>query len=189
MAANALQGSSTPYAGTSTSGCDPVSCQAHAGTAGYYHLHRSARKADPRAKARTTAHHQSFSKSSIGRVCLQWRSPKNFHARKSSAFTAPLRKRSTVGSRNFARRLATDFPNTLPLSAKTWPCMAAMGKPCPNCGTAIQRICYADNETNYSPRCQTGGKLLADRSLSLLLKKDWPKTLEELEELRQSHAK
>jgi len=62
------------------------------------------------------------------------------------------------------------------------------GKPCPVCGTAVQRIRYADNETNYCPTCQTGGKLLADRSLSQLLKKDWPKTLEELEELRTSHS-
>jgi len=59
------------------------------------------------------------------------------------------------------------------------------GKPCPVCGTKVQRIRYADNETNYCPKCQTGGKLLADRSLSQLLKKDWPKTLEELEELRR----
>ena len=58
------------------------------------------------------------------------------------------------------------------------------GKPCPVCGAKVQRIRYADNETNYCPRCQTGGKLLADRSLSLLLKRDWPKTPEELEELR-----
>jgi formamidopyrimidine-DNA glycosylase len=56
------------------------------------------------------------------------------------------------------------------------------GKPCPECGTKIQRIRYAENETNYCPRCQTGGKLLADRSLSRLLKDDWPKTIEELEE-------
>jgi formamidopyrimidine-DNA glycosylase len=63
------------------------------------------------------------------------------------------------------------------------------GKPCLVCGTAIQRIRYADNETNYCPRCQTGGKLLADRSLSQLLKKDWPKTVEELEELRGSRAR
>lgn len=59
------------------------------------------------------------------------------------------------------------------------------GQPCPVCGAKVQRIRYADNETNYCPKCQTGGKLLADRSLSLLLKKDWPKTPEELEELRQ----
>jgi formamidopyrimidine-DNA glycosylase len=59
------------------------------------------------------------------------------------------------------------------------------GKPCPTCGTAIQRIRYADNETNYCPRCQTGGKLLADRSLSRLLKDDWPKTIEALENQRK----
>ncbi|MBX3024224.1 Fpg/Nei family DNA glycosylase [bacterium] len=55
------------------------------------------------------------------------------------------------------------------------------GQPCPDCGTPVQRIAYADNETNYCPTCQTGGRLLADRSLSRLLKADWPKTLEELE--------
>jgi formamidopyrimidine-DNA glycosylase len=60
------------------------------------------------------------------------------------------------------------------------------GQPCPVCGTVIQRIAYADNETNYCPRCQTGGKLLADRSLSRLLKEDWPRSIEELEE---SHLK
>jgi formamidopyrimidine-DNA glycosylase len=55
------------------------------------------------------------------------------------------------------------------------------GKPCPVCGTAVQRIRYAENETNYCPRCQTGGRILADRSLSRLLKDDWPRTVEELE--------
>ena len=58
------------------------------------------------------------------------------------------------------------------------------GKPCPVCDTPVQRIRYASNETNYCPRCQTNGKLLADRSLSKLLKKDWPKSIEELEERR-----
>lgn len=55
------------------------------------------------------------------------------------------------------------------------------GEPCPVCGTTVQRIRYAENETNYCPRCQTGGKLLADRSLSRLLKDDWPRTVEEWE--------
>lgn len=55
------------------------------------------------------------------------------------------------------------------------------GKPCPTCGVTVRRIRYADNETNYCPRCQTGGKILADRALSRLLKSDWPRTLEELE--------
>ena len=60
------------------------------------------------------------------------------------------------------------------------------GKPCPDCGGKVQRIVYAKNETNYCPACQTGGKLLADRSLSRLLKKDWPKTLTELEEHKKA---
>jgi len=59
------------------------------------------------------------------------------------------------------------------------------GKPCPDCGSAVQRIRYADNECNYCAVCQCGGKLLADRGLSALLKKDWPKTLAELEERRR----
>jgi formamidopyrimidine-DNA glycosylase len=54
------------------------------------------------------------------------------------------------------------------------------GKPCPVCGAPVQRIRYADNETNYCPRCQTGGKMLADRSLSRLLKDDWPRRLDEI---------
>jgi formamidopyrimidine-DNA glycosylase len=55
------------------------------------------------------------------------------------------------------------------------------GEPCPVCATAVQRIRYADNETNYCPRCQTGGKVLADRSLSRLLKDDWPRNVDQLE--------
>ena len=60
------------------------------------------------------------------------------------------------------------------------------GKACPVCGTAVQRIRYANNEANYCPRCQTGGRLLADRSLSRLLKGDWPRTLEELERKKRA---
>jgi formamidopyrimidine-DNA glycosylase len=60
------------------------------------------------------------------------------------------------------------------------------GKPCPECGAPIQRIRYADNETNYCANCQTGGTLLADRSLSRILKSDWPRTLDELESLKRS---
>ena len=62
------------------------------------------------------------------------------------------------------------------------------GKACPVCGAPVQRIVYADNETNYCARCQTGGKLLADRALSRLLHEDWPRTLEEMEEIRPSDA-
>jgi formamidopyrimidine-DNA glycosylase len=59
------------------------------------------------------------------------------------------------------------------------------GKPCPTCGAPVQRIVYAENETNYCARCQTGGRMLADRSLSRLLHSDWPKTLDEWEERRR----
>jgi len=58
------------------------------------------------------------------------------------------------------------------------------GKPCPDCGAPVQRIRHAENETNYCAKCQTGGKLLADRALSRLLRADWPRTLEEMEERR-----
>jgi formamidopyrimidine-DNA glycosylase len=56
------------------------------------------------------------------------------------------------------------------------------GEPCPDCGSKVQRIRYSTNETNYCPQCQTGGRLLADRALSQLLKQDWPRTPEELED-------
>jgi formamidopyrimidine-DNA glycosylase len=59
------------------------------------------------------------------------------------------------------------------------------GLPCPRCGEKVQRIRYADNETNYCAKCQTGGKVLADRSLSRLLGSDWPRTLDELEALKR----
>jgi formamidopyrimidine-DNA glycosylase len=62
------------------------------------------------------------------------------------------------------------------------------GQPCPACGAPIQRIVYADHETNYCPGCQTGGRILADRALSRLLREDWPRTLEELEDLDRPAA-
>ncbi len=71
------------------------------------------------------------------------------------------------------------------------PGMAVHGRyrePCPDCGSRVQRIRYAANECNYCAKCQTGGRLLADRSLSRLMKKDWPRTLEELEELRTGRS-
>jgi formamidopyrimidine-DNA glycosylase len=73
------------------------------------------------------------------------------------------------------------FPEKVTAFRKDMAVHGRYRQPCPVCGTAIQRIRYADNETNYCPRCQTGGKVLADRALSRLLKGDWPKTIEELE--------
>ena len=85
----------------------------------------------------------------------------------------------------FNTEAATAFPEKVTAFR---PDMAVHGRfnlPCPTCGTPIQRILYADNETNYCPTCQTDGKILADRGLSRLLGKDWPRTLDELEALKR----
>ncbi|HYL98848.1 MAG TPA: DNA-formamidopyrimidine glycosylase family protein [Blastocatellia bacterium] len=78
-----------------------------------------------------------------------------------------------------------DFPEKVTAFREDMAVHGRYGKPCPKCGTPIQRIVYAANEANYCPSCQTGDKLLADRALSRLLKQDWPRTLEELEEHRR----
>ena len=77
------------------------------------------------------------------------------------------------------------FPKRSPPFGKTWRCTAGTANRVRRCGAPVQRIRYADNETNYCPTCQTGGKLLADRSLSRLLGADWPRTLDELEALKR----
>jgi formamidopyrimidine-DNA glycosylase len=77
------------------------------------------------------------------------------------------------------------FPEKVTAFRKDMAVHGRYGEPCPSCGEKIQRIRYADNETNYCARCQTGGKVLADRSLSRLLRSDWPRTLEELEVLKR----
>jgi formamidopyrimidine-DNA glycosylase len=79
----------------------------------------------------------------------------------------------------------TAFPEKVTAFRKDMAVHGRYGQPCPRCGERIQRIRYADNETNYCARCQTGGKVLADRSLSRLLGSDWPRTLEELEALKK----
>ena len=83
------------------------------------------------------------------------------------------------------RETGSGFPEKVTAFREGMAVHGRYGKPCPRCGAKIQRIRRADNETNYCPRCQTGGKLLADRSLSRLLKQDWPRTLEELEGLKK----
>jgi formamidopyrimidine-DNA glycosylase len=80
---------------------------------------------------------------------------------------------------------ARSFPENVTAFREGMAVHGRFGKPCPRCGERIQRIRYADNETNYCARCQTAGKLLADRSLSRLLRSDWPKTLDELEALKR----
>jgi formamidopyrimidine-DNA glycosylase len=76
-----------------------------------------------------------------------------------------------------------EFPEKVTAFREGMAVHGRFGKPCPRCGAKVQRIRYADNETNYCATCQTGGRLLADRGLSRLLKQDWPRTLEELEAL------
>lgn len=79
------------------------------------------------------------------------------------------------------RERAGEFPENVTAFQPEMAVHGKYGKPCPRCGTRVQRIRYADNEMNYCPTCQTEGKLLADRSLSRLMRGDWPKTLDELE--------
>jgi len=83
------------------------------------------------------------------------------------------------------REAQANFPEKVTAFRKDMAVHGRFGQPCPRCGDPIQRIRYADNETNYCARCQTGGKVLADRSLSRLLGDDWPRTLDELEALKR----
>jgi len=96
---------------------------------------------------------------------------------------------SRNGSRNASRNTGSTaaparFPEKVTAFREGMAVHGRYGQPCPRCGAKVQRIRYASNETNYCARCQTGGKLLADRALSRLLREDWPRTLEELEERR-----
>jgi formamidopyrimidine-DNA glycosylase len=90
--------------------------------------------------------------------------------------------------REWMERLGAGVEQEFPEGVTAFrPEMAVHGRyrqPCPVCGSPVQRIVYAENETNYCATCQTGGRLLADRALSRLLKSDWPRTLEEMEALR-----
>jgi formamidopyrimidine-DNA glycosylase len=96
-----------------------------------------------------------------------------YQATRSTLINWTNELRAEVGD-NFPRKV-TAFHDQMAVHGR-------YGKPCPRCGEKVQRIRYAANETNYCARCQTGGKLLADRALSRLLREDWPRSLEELEE-------
>ncbi|MEK6321996.1 MAG: DNA-formamidopyrimidine glycosylase family protein [Acidobacteriota bacterium] len=87
-------------------------------------------------------------------------------------------------SEKLCREATESFPEKVTAFRKEMSVHGRYNQPCPRCGTPVQRIVYAANEANYCPSCQTGGRLLADRALSLLLKGDWPRTLEELEQRR-----
>jgi formamidopyrimidine-DNA glycosylase len=101
------------------------------------------------------------------------------HATRETLLEWTLRLRTEVGD---------GFPETVTAFRQGMAVHGRFRQPCPVCSTAVQRIRHADNEVNYCPRCQTDGKLLADRSLSRLLKSDWPKNIEELEERQKNSA-
>ena len=115
-------------------------------------------------------------------------SPVRLTRQLSTAETRRLYEATRASLREWTERLRNEAGGKFPKKVTAFhPAMAAhgkFGKPCPRCGTPIQRIVYASRETNYCPGCQTGGRLLADRALSRLLREDWPRTLEELEAIR-----
>jgi formamidopyrimidine-DNA glycosylase len=120
-------------------------------------------------------------------------SPLLLTARMTDAQAARLFEAARATLRDWIERLRRQtgdgFPDTVTAFREG---MAVHGRyrlPCPDCGQPVQRIRYAENETNYCARCQTGGKLLADRGLSRLLGDDWPRSLDELEELVEEHRR
>jgi len=115
-------------------------------------------------------------------------SPVRMTTQLDDAETARLFDATRATLRDWTERLLRAAGDDFPEGVTAFrPDMAVHGRyrePCPDCGTPVQRIQYAENETNYCPRCQTDGVVLADRSLSRLLKDDWPRRIEELEEMR-----
>jgi formamidopyrimidine-DNA glycosylase len=116
-------------------------------------------------------------------------SPVTLTSRLSDADATRLFDATRAVLTEWVERLRTEARGKFPEKVTAFrPEMAVHGKygePCPRCGTKVQRIRHASNETNYCPHCQTAGKLLADRGLSRLLREDWPRTLEELEALKR----
>ena len=120
-------------------------------------------------------------------ACAAW--PLTWTSRLSDEETARLFDAARDTLHEWLERLRAEvgdgFPEKVTAFRADMAVHGRFGQPCPACGTAVQRIVYAENETNYCPRCQTGGRLLMDRSLSRLLREDWPRTLEELEAAKQ----
>jgi formamidopyrimidine-DNA glycosylase len=97
---------------------------------------------------------------------------------------AAVRETLTLWTERLAAEAGDRFPEKVTAFRKGMAVHGRFRQPCPDCGAPVQRIVYAENEANYCARCQTGGRLLADRALSQLLREDWPRTLDELEEGR-----
>ena len=124
----------------------------------------------------------AYSDEILHRACL---SPLKLTEKLSEDEIVRLHRAAAQTMRDWIARLREETGSSFPERVTAFrPEMAVHGKyrqPCPVCGTQVQRIAYAENECNYCPRCQTGGKILADRSLSRLLQDDWPRTIKELE--------
>jgi len=118
------------------------------------------------------------------RACPRSAAPTSSRTPIAAACTPPAARCSRSGPSARAPRWATASQVTA--FREGMAVHGRFGRPCPDCATPVQRIAYADNETNYCPECQTGGKLLADRVLSRLVKEDWPRSLEELEERKRA---
>jgi formamidopyrimidine-DNA glycosylase len=120
-------------------------------------------------------------------------SPVKLTRRLSSEEVGTLFDATRATLRDWTERLRAEtgdgFPEKVTAFREGMAVHGRYGEPCPVCGAPVQRIRYADNETNYCARCQTDGRLLADRALSRLLKEDWPRSLEELEEIKAEGAK
>ncbi len=120
-------------------------------------------------------------------------SPLQLTSRLTAEETARLFEATRSVLSAWRERLIADAGETFPAKVTAFregmSAHGRFGKPCPACGTPIQRIRYAANEANYCPVCQTGGRLLADRALSRLLREDWPRTLEELERRKAGHQR
>jgi formamidopyrimidine-DNA glycosylase len=118
-------------------------------------------------------------------------SPVKLTARLTEGESARLHEATRATLAGWIERLRAEagdaFPERVTAFRKGMAVHGRFGQPCPDCGAPVQRIVYAENEANYCARCQTGGKLLADRALSRLMH-DWPKTLEELEERKVRHS-
>jgi len=112
-------------------------------------------------------------------------SPMQLTSRLGDEEAARLHAATVATLRDWTERLRREtgegFPEKVTAFREGMAVHGRFGQPCPDCGTSVQRIVYVENECNYCPRCQTEGRLLADRALSRLLKDDWPKTIEEME--------
>ena len=163
-------------------GIDPLACTADAFSAAITRENHTLKRAltDPHilsgignAYSDEILHKAKLSPVRQARALSDGEHTRLYEATRATLYDWIVRLRSAAGG---------DFPEGVTAFRPEMAVHGRYGKPCPDCGAPVQRIRHADNETNYCAKCQTGGKLLADRALSRLLRADWPRTLEEMEE-------